>query len=92
MGEREILPGLISRQPSKIKPGCASEESFLGDALSERARDRIRMKAVSLTKYHGLHHRCSVFSPCKHFWTIPTVSYRSNAWDFPGVGHGRKSL
>ena len=39
---------LSRRQPSKIKPGCASEESFLGDALSKRDRDRIRMKALSL--------------------------------------------
>jgi hypothetical protein len=48
MLEREILPGLSRRQPSKIKPGCASEESFLGDALSKRDKDRVRMKALSL--------------------------------------------
>jgi hypothetical protein len=47
MWEREILPGLTGRQPSKIKSECASEESFLGDALSERDRDRIRKKALS---------------------------------------------
>ena len=100
MWERDILPGLRRRQPSKIKPECDSEESFLGDALSERYSDRIGIKALSLkpcalpalsqtlsetlrelegsiiegssvegslTQGHGLHHRCSVFSPCKHF-------------------------
>jgi len=39
--------GTSGQEPSKIKPGCASEESFLGDALEERTRDRIRMKALS---------------------------------------------
>jgi hypothetical protein len=48
MWERQILPGVTGRQPSKIKPECASEESFLGDALSERNRDRIRMLTLSL--------------------------------------------
>ena len=48
MWEREILPGLAGRQPSKIKPEGASEEFFLGDALEERDRDRTRMKALSL--------------------------------------------
>jgi len=48
MLERKIVPGLRRRQPSKIKPECASEGSFLGDALSERDRDRIPMKALSL--------------------------------------------
>jgi hypothetical protein len=51
MWEQKILPELTGRQPSKIKPECASEESFLGDALSERHRDRIDMKAVSLMPY-----------------------------------------
>ena len=45
---RDILPGLTGRQPSKIKPEYAPEESSLGDALSERARDRIRLIALSL--------------------------------------------
>jgi hypothetical protein len=40
--------GTSGQEPSKIKPECASEESFLGDALSERNRDRTGMKAVSL--------------------------------------------
>jgi hypothetical protein len=40
MWEKEILPELIRRQPSKIKPEFGSEESFLGDALSEKDRDR----------------------------------------------------
>jgi len=47
MSSREILLGLTGRKPSKIKPECASEESFLGDALSERDRDRTGMKALS---------------------------------------------
>ena len=51
MWERDILPGLTGHQPPKIKPEWASEESFLGDALSERARDRIPMKALSLYPY-----------------------------------------
>jgi hypothetical protein len=48
MWERDILPGLGGRLPSKIKPECDSEESFLGDALSERHRDRIGIKALRL--------------------------------------------
>jgi hypothetical protein len=48
MSERDILPELSGRQPSKIKPECGCEEFFWGDALSERPRDRIRMKAPSL--------------------------------------------
>jgi hypothetical protein len=47
--EREILPGLLWCKPSKIKPERTWEESFLGDALSERDRDRIWTKAPSLT-------------------------------------------
>jgi len=39
--------GTSGQEPSKIKPEYAPEESFLGDALSERDRDRIRMKAPS---------------------------------------------
>jgi hypothetical protein len=38
----------LSNSPSKIKPEWDSEESFLGDVLSERSRDRIGMKALSL--------------------------------------------
>jgi hypothetical protein len=38
----------LSNSLSKIKPECASEDSFLGDALSERDRDRIRTEAGSL--------------------------------------------
>jgi len=43
-----MISGTSGQEPSKIKPECASEESFLGDALSERNRDRIRMKTLSL--------------------------------------------
>jgi hypothetical protein len=39
MSEGKILPRVTGRQPSKIKPGEAQEESVLGDALSERDRD-----------------------------------------------------
>jgi len=39
--------GTSGQEPSKIKPECASEESLLGDALSERDRDRIGLKALS---------------------------------------------
>jgi len=42
LSEREILPGLIGRKPSKIKTGQELEESFLGEALSERNRDRLQ--------------------------------------------------
>jgi len=51
MWEREILPGLNGRKPSKIKPGWASEVSLLGDALSERDRDLIRMKLCALSPW-----------------------------------------
>ena len=72
MWKRDILPGLTGRSPPKIKPECYSEGSFLGDALSERHRDRIRTEALSLmpcalpalsfvegslTEGHGLQHR-----------------------------------
>jgi len=40
--------GTSGQEPSKIKPECAYEESFLGDALEETGRDRIEMKALSL--------------------------------------------
>jgi hypothetical protein len=48
MSEPHILQGLSGRKPSKIKPEYAPEEFFLGDTLSERDRDRLRMKAMSL--------------------------------------------
>jgi 3-oxoacyl-[acyl-carrier-protein] synthase III len=52
LAAQAIQCGLVKRllwcKPSKIKPERTWEESFLGDALSERDRDRIRMTALSL--------------------------------------------
>jgi hypothetical protein len=43
-----ILLGLTRRKPSKIKPEDAPEEFFLGDTLSERARERIGTRVPDL--------------------------------------------
>ena len=46
-----MIIGTSGQEPSKIKPEYAPEESFLGDGLSERDRDRIQMKALSCEAY-----------------------------------------
>ena len=81
MSEQEILPGLTGRQPSKIKPECASEESLLGDALSERDRDRIQMEAVGLWPFaFGLD--IALLAACKgdapEGWEWPSLAKASS--------------